>query len=305
MKRKLNLLFKIICGVLAANTVFVFIVGGVIYGVGLRRHAPFHAEISGNESWLEKEGTDLYLESADGIRLHGYYKENPEVRSRLAVICHGHSGDGAGMSGYARRFYNLGYSIFVPDARAHGLSEGNLIGMGYLERRDIIGWINLITKDKPDAEVVLFGVSMGGSTVLFTSGETDLPQSVKAVVSDCAYTDVYNELGSAIRYTLPWVPSFPIVDCAGVICILSGGYSLRKASCVDAVKRSTTPTLFIHGSADNYVPFDMLDVLYEGCGAEKERLVVAGADHASSAGTDGELYWSTVEGFLGKYIKAD
>ena len=300
MNIKMKKALKIICILLALNTVFVFTVGAVIYGMSLKRD--YTLTRGENDNRLIRESEDLYITSADGVRLHGYYKENPDSDGRYAIICHGYSADGGGMSGYAYNFYKMGYSVFAPDARCHGESGGSLIGMGYLEKRDIIQWISLITKDDPDARVVVFGVSMGGATSLFVSGEEDLPSSVRAVISDCAYTDVYEQIGSAIRYSLPWVPFFPVIDCASVICQLLGGYDLKEASCVDAVKRSTTPTLFIHGSADDYVPFEMLDTLYESCGAQKEKLVIEGADHAASERTDSELYWSTVGSFLDKYI---
>lgn len=301
MNRKLKKTVRIICILLVINTVFVFSVGAVIYGMSLKRD---YTLVRGDDSnWLTREAEDLYITSVDGVRLHGYYAENPDSEGRYAIICHGYSADGAGMSYYAKRFYDMGYSVFAPDARCHGESEGNLIGMGYIEKRDIIQWINLVAGENPDADVVVFGVSMGGATSLFVSGEADLPSSVKAIISDCAYTDVYEQIGSAIRYSLPWVPFFPIVDCASVICQLLGGYDLKEASCVEAVKRSSTPTLFIHGSEDTYVPFSMLDTLYDSCSAEKEKLVVEGAEHANSARTDGELYWKTVETFLSEYIK--
>ena len=301
MSKRIKKVVKIICILLVVNTVFVFSVGAVIYGMSLKRD--YTLTRGDDDNWLIRGSEELYITSADGVRLHGYYKENPDSDSRYAIICHGYSADGGGMSGYAYNFYKMGYSVFAPDARCHGESGGELIGMGYLEKRDIIQWISLVTKDDPDARVVVFGVSMGGATSLFTSGEADLPSSVKAIISDCAYTDVYEQIGSAIRYSLPWVPFFPVIDCASVICQLLGGYDLKEASCVEAVKRSITPTLFIHGSADDYVPFSMLDTLYESCSAEKERLVIEGADHAASAGTDSALYWSSVEAFLEKYVR--
>ena len=141
---------------------------------------------------------------------------------------------------------------------------------------------------------------MGAATVLFTSGEGDLPANVKAVVSDCAYSRVYEQIGCTIRGYVPFLPDFPIVDSASVVCELKGGYSFRDASCIEAVKRSHTPTLFIHGSADTFVPFYMLDILYNNAGCPKERLVIENAGHAQCAATDPALYWSTIEDFINK-----
>ena len=95
-----------------------------------------------------------------------------------------------------------------------------------------------------------------------------------------------------------FLPDFPIVDSGSVVCELKDGYSFRDASCVDAVKRSSTPTLFIHGSKDTFVPFYMLDILYENAACEKEKLVINGAGHGASRKTHPDLYWATVKNFI-------
>ena len=56
-------------------------------------------------------------------------------------------------------------------------------------------------------------------------------------------------------------------------------------------------------SADTFVPFSMLDVVYDACAsAEKEKLVVHEAAHCAAADTDPELYWETVTAFVKKYV---
>ena len=128
--------------------------------------------------------------------------------------------------------------------------------------------------------------------------EADLPENVRAVISDCAFTSVYDEIGNVMKRYASFLPSFPIVDSGSVVCELTGGYSFRDASCVEAVKRSTTPTLFIHGSKDSFVPFYMLGILYDNAVCEKQKLVVEGAGHAASRKTDPTLYWNTVKDFV-------
>ena len=71
---------------------------------------------------------------------------------------------------------------------------------------------------------------------------------------------------------------------------------------MDQVAKSHTPTLFIHGEEDTFVPFRMLDVVYNAAACEKEKLVVPGAAHAQSAETDPELYWGTVDAFVANYL---
>lgn len=90
------------------------------------------------------------------------------------------------MAPYARKFYDMGYNIILPDLRGNGLSEGDYIGMGWDERFDIIDLIQYIVDDNENLQIILFGVSMGASTVMYVSGE-ELPSNVKAIIEDCRY----------------------------------------------------------------------------------------------------------------------
>lgn len=285
------------------GTVSFFAVGNGIYTYALERRGNSGAYTEEeNNRWLVRNSADKYITSEDGLTLHAHFAENPSSAGKYVIICHGYSGKATAMSPHAKKFYDMGFSVLTPNARAHGKSQGNVTGMGYLERRDIILWINEILKTDPNAEILLYGISMGGATVLFTSGEDDLPSNVKAVVSDCAFTRVYEEFGNVVRGYVPFVPDFPIVDSISVVCEIKGGYSFRDASCIEAVRKSSTPTLFIHGSNDTFVPFYMLDELYTNAACTKEKLIVEGAGHAASDTTNPALYWGTIENFTNKYI---
>lgn len=302
MKRTIKKIIIVYLCLCITGTVSFFIVGNGIYRFSLSRKSITDYTTHDNDSWIVKTGTDKYITSEDGLALHGHFLENPESKGRYAIVCHGYSGKATTMSSYAKALYDIGFSVLCPNARAHGKSQGNITGMGYLERRDIILWIKEIIKIDRNAEILLFGVSMGGATVLFTSGESDMPHNVKAVISDCAFTSVYDQFSSVMKSTVPFLPSFPIMDSASVVCEIRGGYSFRDASCTEAVKRSCTPTLFIHGNADTYVPFYMLDILYNNAACEKEKLVIDGAGHADAATTSPELYWGSVQNFTNKYF---
>lgn len=42
------------------------------------------------------------------------------------------------MSHIGKRYAEKGFNVLVPDLRAHGESEGEIIGMGWLDRLDLI-----------------------------------------------------------------------------------------------------------------------------------------------------------------------
>jgi len=240
------------------------------------------------------------LTSEDGLALKARYFPQEGSR-RCVIICHGYGGNGAQMFGYAKQFYDLGFSVLVPDARAHGESEGEYYGMGWLERKDVLDWSDQLIAADSEVEIVLFGVSMGGATVMMTAGE-ELPEQIKCIVEDCGYTSVWDEFSLQLK-SLFGAPDFPLMYTTDLVCRLRAGYGFQEASSVEQLKKAEVPMLFIHGAEDTFVPYSMLDQVYNACAsAEKEKLTIPGAGHGVAASTDPDLYWSTVEAFVNKHL---
>lgn len=257
--------------------------------------------LEGDSAWLNENSEDRWLTSRDGLKLHGLYLAQPQESHKYAVLCHGYGSIPQFMGRSAAQFYGMGFHILAPAARTHELSEGRYASMGWLERKDIVDWVNTLVEADPDAEVVLYGISMGGATVMMTAGE-ELPANVKCVIEDCGYSSVWDEFAGQLQ-ELFGLPTFPMLDAASLVSQLKAGFSFKEASAVEQLKKTSLPILFIHGEDDTFVPYAMLDVVYEACaGTEKERLSIPGAAHGEASWTDPELYWSTVEAFLTKHM---
>ena len=252
------------------------------------------------QKWLEEKSnySDKYIESYDKLQLHSYVVS--QNSNKWAIVVHGYGGSGKLMSDKSKYFYDMGYNVLIPDLRGHGKSEGDYIGMGWKDRLDIISWINFIIKENPNAEIVLHGTSMGAATVLMTSGE-NLPSNVKAIVADCAYTSAWDEFSYQLETYLK-VPSSYILNVTNMVTKLKAGYSLKEASALESVKKATVPILFIHGDKDKFVPYSMMDKLYDATNSPKEKLTIEGGEHANSDLVSPFLYWLTVEDFLNQYV---
>ncbi len=260
-------------------------------------------EVEADVNWLIKDSNyiDTYITSSDNLKLHAYEVKNENKTDKWAIVVHGYTSEGKLLSSKAKHLYNMGYNVLVPDLRSHGSSEGDYIGMGWHDRLDIIGWINYIVKNNPNSEIALHGTSMGSATVLMVSGEK-LPSNVKAIVADCGYTSVYDEFSYQLKQLFN-LPAFPIMNFSDVVTHIRAGYCLNDASAINQVKKSTTPILYIHGDKDDFVPYYMMDELYNATNSEKEKLTIEGGEHANSDLVNPKLYWSTVNSFLEKYIE--
>ncbi len=217
------------------------------------------------------------------------------------MICfHGYTGEGlSNHMAIADYFLKHGYAILMPDARAHGESEGEYIGFGCLDRKDAKGWIDwMIRECGEDVEIMLFGTSMGGATVLMTSG-LELPDNVKGIVSDCGFTSP-KEVFTHVLNTMYHLPAFPAIQGADLINRKLAGYGMDECNAKYEVQKAKVPILFIHGSADTFVPCSMCHEIYENCRSPKRKLIVEGAAHAESYYKEMALYEKTLDEFAGE-----
>lgn len=253
--------------------------------------------------FIEEEPTMISQTSFDGLKLvAAHFKQPQKERAKLAILAHGYGSDGEHMQDFGELFYELGYDLLVPDARAHGQSEGTYIGFGWPDRLDYVQWINQISKSYPKGvDIVLYGISMGGATVMMTSGEK-LPDNVKLIIEDCGYDSVANELSYQLKDMFN-LPSFPLIPLTSAYSGYQAGYTFTEASSVAQLRKNKLPMLFIHGDADKFVPFEMLEKNYEATQGPKEKYIVKGAKHGTSFKDDREGYRQVVTSFLDKYMK--
>ena len=253
------------------------------------------------EGWYASaEREEVSILSEDGLRLVGDYYPASGDGHRYVLAIHGYTGRRSGMISYAQMYASRGFHVLTPDMRSHGDSEGTFIGMGWLDRKDILRWIDWIIQRDPDAQIVLHGVSMGGATVMMTVGEK-LPAQVVAAVEDCGYTSVWDEFSDEMKY-LFHLPDFPVLYTASAIAKLRAGYSFREASALEQVKKAQIPMLFIHGSEDNFVRADMVYPLYDACPTAKALYVAEGAGHGQALFIDPDAYEQQVFDFLGSVM---
>lgn len=247
--------------------------------------------------WAQtSDSRELSVTTKDGYRLIGraFYQENES--HNWVLLLHGYTGWKEEMYPIAYEYAKRGYQVLVPDMRCSGESGGDFIGMGWTDRLDNMLWLDTILQMDANAQIVIHGQSMGGACALMMAGE-ELPQNVLAAVSDSAYTDAYRIFKKQLK---DWfhIPGFPLVDGASLMLQVRGGYSLKEASALEAVKKSSLPLLFIHGEEDAFVPVEMAYELYDAADCEKEILIVEGAGHAQAPDKAPKEYYETVFSFL-------
>lgn len=245
---------------------------------------------------------DTFIYSPDHVKLHAYYVASSRPTVKTAIIVHGYTDNAIRMMmiGY---LYNkkLDFNILLPDLRNTGLSGGTAIQMGWLDRKDVIQWMEIANRIYGDStSMVVHGISMGAATTMMVSGEPQ-PDYVKCFIEDCGYTSVWDQFSKELKEQFD-LPQFPLMYTADWLCQLEYGWGFKEASALKQVAQCRLPMFFIHGDKDDYVPTRMVYKLYEEKPQSKELWVVPKAAHADSYLLNTEEYTQKVKAFVDKYI---
>lgn len=257
----------------------------------------WHDSLESNGLWR-----DTMLVASDGLKRHGVILSHDSIPTGATVVVHGYTDNAAIMMRYAYLHYEtLGRNVVIPELYAHGQSEGESIRFGWLDRLDISElWIPFTHKLWPDLSIVEHGLSMGGATTMFVSGE-EIPDSLNlaAFIEDCGYSSTWEQLSHNLKQAK--VPVSPILDVANIICRYKYGWDMKESDASKQLAKCTRPMLFIHGDADNFVPTYMVYKNYDAkISGYKELMVTPGAAHARSIHDNWEEYVERIESFLTK-----
>ena len=199
----------------------------------------------------------------------------------------------------------MGYNLLLPDLYAHGKSEGDHIRMGWLDRLDVMKWMDIANDkfrgDSAATQMVVHGISMGAATTMCISGEK-LQSYVKCFVEDCGYTSVHDEFAHELK-DMFGLPSFPLLNVASTLCKWKYGWDFEKASPLNQVKKCHLPMLVIHGTNDDFVPTAMAKPIYDAKPQPKALYMAQGSAHARSLSDHRQEYTAKVRQFTAKYVK--
>lgn len=259
-------------------------------------YEPFYPQM---RKWVDEiramKREQVEITSFDGLKLRGFYYEySPD--SPLELIFHGYGGNAErDLSGGVERCFALGRSVILIDQRGAGQSEGRVCSFGINERRDCLKWIEFASekfgKNRP---LIIGGVSMGAATVMMASGE-ELPENVVCVMADCGYSTAREIIKKVVReMKLPENLVYPFIKLGARI---YGHFDLEETSPIEAVARSKTPIVFIHGDNDDFVPHSMSVACFEACNAPKKLVTIEGAGHGLAFPVNGKKYVDSLREF--------
>jgi len=263
-------------------------------------HKIYHQELSHGrfnaEEFHQLNKEEFNLESEYGYNIHGFFF--PNNSDKTIIILHGITVNLWTSVKYMKIFYDRGFNVCIYDHRNHGLSGGDFSSLGVYEKYDVRQVIEFIKyKVGADSIIGLHGESMGAGTAMMT---LPITRDIDFLIEDCGYSSMYEELRVRLKEEYK-LPAFPFLQISNFLVNVIYSFDFFKDSPIKAMKKSTIPTLFIHGGKDDYVPTSMVYDLYGAKIGDKELHVFENSKHATSYVDYGYEYVKVVHEFLDKY----
>ena len=205
---------------------------------------------------------DVYLTTADGLKLHGWFLPAPgnamQEDAQTWLWFHGNGGNLGTRVGQLERAHRLlGVHQFIFDYRGYGLSEGRPSERGtYLDARAALQY--LLRRPGVDAgRIVYFGHSLGAAVAIELA--VSHPPAGMALIAP------FSSIRDMARLALP---------------LPMAGWMVRNHyNSVALIPRVHAPLLILHGELDDIVPHSQGVKLFEAANQPKQFVTLPEAQH--------------------------
>lgn len=242
-----------------AITLFVaYLICSLVIGIGLAEAAlhPLRAPVTARQSvqhWADTVHAnleDVEITAADGAKLRAWHMRLANSKGAVLLL-HGVSDNREGVFGFAQFMVTSGYSVLMPDSRAHGESGGAIATYGVKERDDVHRWEDWLAQNEPRKCVFGFAESMGAGILL-----QSIDGRFCAVIAESGFASFreasYDRIADAMHMPL-WMARTimrPTLEIGMLYAGLRYRVWMGQAVPADVVAREHTPVLLIHGTAD-------------------------------------------------------
>lgn|SRR6185437_4093854 len=227
-------------------------------------HPARHALTSSDENamlqianGLRSNLQDVSMITADGVQLNAWSIRPQNSNGNTVLLLHGLGDNRFGMAGYAQLFLDHGYSILMPDERAHGTSGGNIATYGYLERNDVRQWFEWLVFNQHPHCIYGLGESMGAAQLLQTLAVEPDFCAVIAESSFSTFREISYDRVGQFFHTGPWLGRTvlrPTVEFAFFYARMKYKVNPLEISPESTVANTRTPVFLIHGLIDSNIP---------------------------------------------------
>ena len=245
------------------------------------------------------------IKSFDKKKLNAHYAVNPKPSHKYIIYVHGWAGSPDEETKVLREIFEKhDFNLLNIEQRAQWNSDIKLCTMGIRESRDLLSWVDYIIKNDPDAQIVLYGMSMGAGTVSLVN-KYDLPSQVKCLIADAGFTSVYNTFIDSSQMRFGKFLASIFMTSAYLVLKLFFGLDIKKDSPINALKKCHLPILFIHGDQDQMVPYSSMAMLASSLPKHiyREMVTFEGTKHGLCAVDNYPRFYQVIVDFIARENK--
>ena len=206
---------------------------------------------------LDSDLEPVSITTPDGATLRAWTIHPQRSNGDAVILLHGVADNRTGMTGYAQLFLAHGFTVLLPDARAHGESGGLLATYGLLERNDIRQWFEFLVAQAHPNCIYGFGESMGAAELLQSLSVEPHFCAVAAESSFSSFHEIaYDRMGQPFHLG-PWFGRTilrPVVEFAFLYVRWKYHLDMQQVSPENSVAATTVPVFLIHGQIDSNIP---------------------------------------------------
>ncbi|MCC5810190.1 MAG: alpha/beta hydrolase [Ectothiorhodospiraceae bacterium] len=223
---------------------------------------------------------DVWLETEDGLAIHGWFVPATEARGTL-LFFHGNAGNISHRLDSLRIFNELDLNVLIIDYRGYGQSEGSPSETGlYRDAEAALGYLRA-EREVPAGEIVLFGRSLGASVAAHLAEQHE---GLGGLILESAFTSVADMAAEL----------YPIFPAQLLV--------RHRYDALESLQGVTSPVLVVHGPDDEIVPYAHGRRLYEAAPEPKWFLELRGGHNEGFLRT-GEDYASGLDAFLSEALR--
>lgn len=223
---------------------------------------------------------DVALAAADGVKLHAWHLPVDGADWTILYL-HGNAGNITHRIPMLHFFSEVPASVLLLSYRGYGKSEGEPSEAGlYADARAAYDWLVAVRR-VPANRIALFGESIGGAVAVELAGQVE----VGALITQSAFASIKDMTGQVI----PLLPVHWIMR--------------HRYDNIGKVAALKMPKLFVHGRADEIVPFEQGQRLFEAAAEPKEAYVLERAGHNDVFDVGGDAYRARIADFLKRCSK--
>ncbi len=242
------------------------------------------------------------VKAPDKVVLRGWFVHAGPPGPRCVAVLHGIADTRVGAAGFAPMFLEAGYSVLLPDSRAHGESGGELVTYGLLEKYDVLEWVRWM-RQQGCTRIYGLGESLGASVLIQAAA---LEPDFNSIVAECPYADLKSVAEFRTRKVLHLPGAVAPLLSKGIVrggmiyARVQYGLDFRQASPVSDMARTSTPVLLIHGAADSETPCWHSQQLAQA-NPRAVLWVVPGAGHVGASAADPQGFRTRVLNWFARH----